>query len=100
MAIRIRTEAWQRIPRGGRDGGPFPRGQGLVRPRHGPLERPRLPAICRSLRQVQGGRAARRRPGFLFVHGLLHLLGYDHMKKEDEEVMFKLQDDILSLKGV
>ena len=37
---------------------------------------------------------------FLFVHGLLHLLGYDHMKKEDEEVMFKLQDDILSLKGV
>ena len=32
---------------------------------------------------------------FLFVHGLLHLLGYDHMKKEDEEVMFKLQDQIL-----
>ena len=32
---------------------------------------------------------------FLFVHGLLHLLGYDHMTKEDEEVMFKLQDEIL-----
>ncbi len=32
---------------------------------------------------------------FLFVHGLLHLLGYDHMSKEDEEVMFKLQDEIL-----
>ena len=28
---------------------------------------------------------------FLFVHGLLHLLGYDHMTKEDEEVMFGLQ---------
>ena len=32
---------------------------------------------------------------FLTCHGLLHLLGYDHTKKEDEEVMFKLQDDIL-----
>ena len=37
---------------------------------------------------------------FLFIHGLLHLLGYDHMKKEDEEVMFALQDQILSKKGV
>ena len=33
---------------------------------------------------------------FLAVHGMLHLLGYDHMKKEDEEVMFKLQDEILN----
>lgn len=32
---------------------------------------------------------------FLFVHGLLHLLGYDHMAKEDEEVMFPLQEKIL-----
>ncbi len=32
---------------------------------------------------------------FLATHGMLHLLGYDHMKKEDEEVMFKLQDEIL-----
>lgn len=32
---------------------------------------------------------------FLFVHGMLHLLGYDHMKKEDEEVMFDLQDKIV-----
>ena len=37
---------------------------------------------------------------FLFVHGLLHLLGYDHMKEEDEKVMFALQDQILSIKGV
>ena len=32
---------------------------------------------------------------FLFVHGLLHLLGYDHMTKEDEEIMFPLQEQIL-----
>lgn len=32
---------------------------------------------------------------FLFVHGLLHLLGYDHMDLENEKVMFSLQDKIL-----
>lgn len=31
---------------------------------------------------------------FLFVHGLLHLLGYDHMKQEDEEIMFGIQRNI------
>ena len=33
---------------------------------------------------------------FLFVHGLLHLLGYDHMNEEDEKKMFRLQDEILA----
>lgn len=37
---------------------------------------------------------------FLVTHGFLHLLGYDHMKKEDEVVMFKLQEDILDSYGV
>ena len=37
---------------------------------------------------------------FLFLHGLLHLLGYDHMKEEDEKIMFNLQDEILNLEGV
>ena len=32
---------------------------------------------------------------FLFVHGMLHLLGYDHMNEEDEKVMFGLQNNIL-----
>ncbi len=41
------------------------------------------------------GHPLRRELSFLFVHGLLHLLGYDHMTKKDEEVMFKLQDEIL-----
>ena len=46
------------------------------------------------------GHSLHRELSFLFVHGLLHLLGYDHMKEEDEKVMFQLQEEILSLKGV
>lgn len=42
------------------------------------------------------GHPLEREMSFLFVHGLLHLLGYDHMTKEDEEVMFKLQEEILN----
>ena len=41
------------------------------------------------------GHSLFREMSFLFVHGMLHLLGYDHMKKEDEVVMFRLQDEIL-----
>ena len=37
---------------------------------------------------------------FLVTHGFLHLLGYDHMKKEDEEIMFPLQEKILDSYGV
>lgn len=42
----------------------------------------------------------KRELSFLTVHGLLHLLGYDHMKKEDEEIMFPLQEEILSCIGI
>lgn len=41
-----------------------------------------------------------RELSFLYVHGLLHLLGYDHIKKEDEEIMFDLQNKILEKEGI
>lgn len=41
------------------------------------------------------GHSEKRELSFLTVHGILHLLGYDHMKKSDEEVMFNLQKEIL-----
>lgn len=37
---------------------------------------------------------------FLAVHGFYHLLGYDHMTKEEEEVMFKKQEEILEEYGI
>lgn len=55
--------------------------------------------ICvdQAIRQAsEYGHSIEREIGFLSVHGYLHLNGYDHMTKEDEEVMFKKQDEILN----
>ena len=41
------------------------------------------------------GHSLRREMCFLFTHGILHLLGYDHMTDEQEKEMFGSQDEIL-----
>lgn len=41
-----------------------------------------------------------REIGFLAVHGLLHLLGYDHMEENDEKIMFSKQEEILEQFGL
>ena len=49
---------------------------------------------------IEYGHSIERELYFLFTHGILHLLGYDHMKEEDEKVMFALQEEILNARGI
>ncbi len=46
------------------------------------------------------GHSFKREISFLAVHGLLHLLGYNHEEKRDEEVMFQKQEEVLSKYGI
>ena len=46
------------------------------------------------------GHSLLRELSFLAVHGFYHLLGYDHMTEEDEKVMFKKQEEVLSEYGI
>lgn len=46
------------------------------------------------------GHSFLRELSFLSIHGLLHLLGYDHMEKSEEEVMFQKQENILNEFGI
>jgi len=52
-----------------------------------------LPRAIEQAKEI--GNSIERELSFLFLHGLLHLLGYDHMTPEDEAIMFPLQDKIL-----
>lgn len=36
---------------------------------------------------------------FLFIHGMLHVFGFDHIKKAERKVMFDLQDVIIGNKS-
>ncbi len=50
----------------------------------------------RAYKQAQNyGHSLKREMSFLFVHGLLHLLGYDHQNLAEEKIMFSLQEAIL-----
>ncbi len=42
------------------------------------------------------GHSVKREFCYLGVHGLLHLLGYDHMNEEDKKVMRSLEEEILN----
>ena len=59
-------------------------------------------SVDRIIKQASDyGHSEVRETCFLAVHGLLHLLGYDHTKSlEDEKIMFNKQDIILEKAGV
>lgn len=42
------------------------------------------------------GHSITRETGYLFLHGLLHLLGFDHINEDDKVVMRKHEEAILS----
>lgn len=45
------------------------------------------------------GHSFERELSFLFVHGMLHVLGFDHVEPEDEKDMFSRQKQILDASG-
>ena len=59
--------------------------------------------ICREVAERQAeeyGHSAGREMTYLFVHGLLHLLGYDHEKEEDKTLMRAKEEEVLSAIGI
>ena len=42
----------------------------------------------------------KRELSFLVIHGLLHLLGYNHLNDDEEKIMFNLQKEILNELGI
>ncbi|HHZ18414.1 MAG TPA: rRNA maturation RNase YbeY [Acholeplasmataceae bacterium] len=57
-------------------------------------------SVDRLLAQAEEyGHSAEREFAFLLVHGLLHLMGYDHHDPEQEQEMFTKQEEILNALG-
>lgn len=59
--------------------------------------------ICKKIAKLQAKEykhSLKREVAFLALHGLLHVLGYDHIDKEDEEVMMGKSAEILDSLGI
>ena len=59
--------------------------------------------ICREIAERQAeeyGHSVLREETYLFVHGLLHLLGYDHEKEEDRKAMREAEEKIMNAIGI
>lgn len=56
-------------------------------------------AICLDVAKRQAknlGHSLKREVYFLALHGLLHVLGFDHIESQDEEIMQKTAEEILN----
>lgn len=59
--------------------------------------------ICESIAKKQAleyGHSEKREKSYLFLHGLLHLLGYDHIEEADKIKMRQVEENILAQLGV
>ncbi len=74
---------------------PFPTPDGLRQLGQLVVSYPRAVAQARAY-----GHSVEREVAFLIVHGLLHLLGYDHQTTPDETRMFARQEAILATLGL
>lgn len=55
--------------------------------------------ICPKIAKKQAkeyGHSKKREIGFLALHGLLHVIGYDHIKEDDEKIMTQTAENILN----
>jgi probable rRNA maturation factor len=58
-------------------------------------------SVPRAIEQSEDyGHSVERELGFLFVHGFLHLIGYDHDTETAEKEMFAKQEQILEQAGL
>ncbi len=58
-------------------------------------------SIDRAFSQAESyGHTIYREIAFLIAHSMLHLIGYDHMEKDEEELMFSKQKSILEGLGI
>jgi probable rRNA maturation factor len=58
-------------------------------------------SVPRAVEQSEDyGHSVERELGFLFVHGFLHLIGYDHDNEAAEKEMFAKQEQILQQAGL
>ena len=59
--------------------------------------------VCESIAREQAqeyGHSFERENCYLFVHGLMHLLGYDHIEEEDRKVMREKEESVLLACGI
>ena len=58
-------------------------------------------SVERAMEQAKEyGHSLKREIAFLTAHSMLHLLGYDHMVKDEEEEKKKKQKEILNIAGI